>query len=500
MTKSYHGLGRLDLLMHECLGANALNTIEVLPQIFGYLFKHNPITGNLTEKEIVDGFDALVETMRLPVGDEPEGPAEAGMTFFGQFIDHDITLDATSAIGTRIDPRSIRNVRTPNLDLDCVYGDGPDASPHLYSEKHKGFMLYGRKDYEYDLPRNDHGRALIGDPRNDENIIVSQIQGAFIALHNILMSQMAEDGDCAHAVSTCASMGVRKKVWDEIVPPKMKSFEEVRRFIRLHYQWLILHHFLPSFVDPEVIKHVLKHDPFHGKAPIMPADFSVAAYRFGHATVQPKYQLKKNGADMDMLDLLKGGFTWRTKDTELDMEMYFDIGGAKSQRALPVGPKMPAALFELPDNIVNKPENWNGYEISIERARKLALRNILRDRTAIQVESGQHAAIALGLDPLPAPQVLKDHHIDKTPLWFYCLQEAGEKGNGKLTGVGGKIVASVIIRILKLDPESVLHVHGFEPWSGFGGKDCTMGSVMEYVEKHRADVAHRKELFCGHQH
>ena len=110
--------------------------------------------------------------------------------------------------------------------------------------------------------------------------------------------------------------------------------------------------------------------------------------------------------------------------------------------------------------------------------------------------SGQQAAAKLGLEALATPDALGSAHIDKTPLWFYCLQEAQEKGKGKLTGVGGRIVASVIIQLLKRDPESVLNLTDFTPWSGFGGADCTMGSMMQFVEKHRDHVAHREDLYC----
>jgi hypothetical protein len=108
-------------------------------------------------------------------------------------VDHDVTFDATSEIGRAISPASVRNVRTPALDLDCVYGDGPEASPHLYSPDHYGFLLFGNHQNPLDLPRNTQGTALIGDARNDENHIVSQLQGAFICLHNIVMTKMLAD-------------------------------------------------------------------------------------------------------------------------------------------------------------------------------------------------------------------------------------------------------------------------------------------------------------------
>jgi hypothetical protein len=487
-----HGLSKYDRYVHECVTVPAAVPGDVLPQHFGYLHRPNPVTGDLSKAQIVNGFDALVESMRTD--DIGNGPEDAGMTFLGQFIDHDITLDATSAIGTKIDPRAIRNVRTPTLDLDCVYGDGPEASNYLYSGAHHGFLLFGREESPHDLARNGKGTALIGDHRNDENILLSQLQGAFVCLHNILMSHVQEGGDTAKDIHHCAHMGVRKEAWDNHVIPKLKGFEEVRRFIRLHYQWIVLNEFLPAFVDPKVVHAVKAHDPFHDQGPIMPVEFSVAAFRFGHATVQPSYVLKKGHAPVDLFKMT--GFGPRGDAEEMEMRMFFDVAGTRAQKALPVGTKMAETLFALPDNIVGAGLTWGEHEIPVAQAKKLGLRNILRDRTALHLASGQQMADKLGLGRLDTPQALLDHHITKTPLWFYALQEAQQKGKGKLTGVGGAIVASVMTRLLKLDTESVWHLGDFQPWSGFG-ETCTMGSIMAFVEKHRDDIPHAKDLWAG---
>lgn len=491
MTKMPHGMSRLDVFQKECLNHHALNDDRPLPQVFGYLLNANPVTGNLTKAAIVDAFDALVDDMKVEQVKTHEHAADAGMTFFGQFIDHDITLDATSAIGTKIDPRNIRNVRTPELDLDCVYGDGPEASPYLYGEgdAHQ-FLLFGRADNPHDLARNDKGRALIGDFRNDENILVSQVQGAFIALHNILMTQAAKNDDAGHDIANCAAMGVRSEVWDHGINPGLRTFEEVRRFIRLHYQWIVLNEFLPAFVDQGDIDHAFAHDLFPG-GPMMPAEFSVAAYRFGHATVQHEYTLRAGEAPLKLFAL--SAFGPRDPGATIEMAQFFGPG---AQKALPVGTDMAGTLFELPDFIVGGGLQWGDLEIPVGQAKKLALRNILRDRTAMQLPSGQQIARHLGIPELPAPAILQDKHVTKTPLWFYCLQEAQDSGKGKLTGVGGKIVASVFARILKEDRESVLHVPGFTPWKGFGDS-CSLAGIMAFVERHRDDVKDREDLFCG---
>ena len=491
MTKMPHGMSRYDTLLKEALHNCDMATAPALPQVFGYLLGRNPITGNLDHAEIVEAFIALVDGMQTSA--LTPGPAEAGQTFFGQFIDHDITLDATSQLGTHTDPATIRNVRTPNLDLDCVYGDGPEASPHLYaqSDDQEGFLLFGREGSPNDLPRNDKGRALIGDPRNDENILVSQIQGAFIKLHNILMSKVVDDADLRDAVFHCAEDGVRSEVWHRMLPEGLERFEKVRRFIRLHYQWLVLHDFLPAFVDQACIDLALRTDPFGADAPIMPAEFSVAAYRFGHATVQPTYDI--NGRKKATQLFALHGFGPRGPEWDMDMSLFF---GTQAQKALPVGPKMAKTLFALPDNVAHGDADWNGITIKEVDAKKLGLRNILRDRTTIQLPSGQQVSRHLGLPELPAPAELAKRHITKTPLWFYCLQEAHERGDGKLTGVGGTIVASVFARLLKLDRESVLHLHGFRPWGGFGPK-FSCAAMMEYVDGNAHAIHGATELYCG---
>lgn len=499
MTAMPHGLSRYDYLIKQCLDQKTHLRDEPLAQQFGYLLgKANDITGNLKPEAIVKAFIELVDDMET--NDVGTGPADAGMTFLGQFVDHDITLEATSVIGKKIDPRSIRNVRTPNLDLDCVYGDGPEATPHLYHPKHKGFLLFGREDNPYDLARNCKGTALIGDPRNDENIIVSQVQGAWIALHNCLMSHVTEGGSAKDDVHDCGTMLIRRDVWSDYVVPHLEDFEHVRRFVRLHYQWIVLHELLPAFVDQSCIDHAL-HDPyvFGRRSPIMPAEFAGAAYRFGHATVQAKYTLR-DGVDRDLFTM--HGFQPRRKSDQMDMKHFFSTPDHAAQPALSIGTKMASTLFRLPDNIVSSGEEWGGVKVDVKDAKKLGLRNILRDRTALKLASGQQVArwldrnaSHLKVRELPAHKTLKKHHIDKTPLWFYCLEEA-EKTGGKLSGVGGTIVASVMVRLLKEDPESVLNTN-FAPWKGFGGKQMTMGKLMAWVEKNRGDVAHQTDLFCG---
>ena len=329
MTAMNHGLSRLDTLFKVCLDEKGPNG-PPLPRAFGRLLPANPVhLQNLGHDELIAIYDDLVEEMRAVIN--TDGPADAGMTFFGQFVDHDITLDATSALGKQIDPATIPNVRPPALDLDCVYGAGPEASPHLYGKDATGeHLLFGRDENPIDLARTCVGTALIGDPRNDENVIVSQIQGAFICLHNILMDKV-EEGDMADTVRDCAGMGVDSAAWDRYVPDNLRSFEQVRRFIRLHYQWIVWNELLPAFVDQACLDAAMGTDAFGADAAIMPVEFSGAAYRFGHATTQAKYRLRDGEPQLGLFATL--GFGARPVEGNLEFDQYFAIHGSAPQKA-----------------------------------------------------------------------------------------------------------------------------------------------------------------------
>lgn len=495
MSGMHHGLSRLDQLTKICLQGGGPS--KPFAQTLGRLMPPNPVhIKNITHADVIAALHDLSQTMRAT--DNLDGHADAGMTFLGQFVDHDVTLDATSALGTRIDPATIPNVRTPSLDLDCVYGAGPEASPHLYGAgDQEQFLMFGRHDNPLDLARTCAGKALIGDPRNDENVIVAQVQGLFIQLHNILMSKRAEGGAAASDIKACAHDGIAKHVWHDHVAPRLASFEEVRRFIRLHYQWIVWNELLPAFVDQACLDHAMQHPVFGWDAPVMPVEFTGACYRFGHATTQHEYVMNAGEAPKKLFDTV--GFGARPADANMGMDMFFGMNaGGPVQKARPVGPKLGSPLFELP--FVHAPIELAEIEhtMTVEQSRNLALRNMVRDRYTYQLASGQQAAERLGVGAhVRVPQALKDKGISKTPLWFYALQEAEAHGHGKLTGVGGTIVAGVFANLLKRDPTTYLHIPHFTPWDGFGGQPSCIAGIAAYVEAHRGHIDAPEKLMCG---
>ncbi|QFT46580.1 heme peroxidase [Roseivivax sp. THAF40] len=498
MTRVHHGLSRYDQLVKSHIAPQDARHLP-LPATFGRLLPANSLhLENLTHPQLIEIYEGIALGMGKKT--DKSGEAAAGLTFFGQFVDHDITLDATSALGTRIVPATIPNVRTPSLDLDCVYGSGPEASPHLYGNSDaSGYLLYGNATNEHDLARTPNGTALIGDPRNDENGIVSQIQANFIALHNILMTEVEHDADTRKEVFDCAHMGMNANDWHDHVPSEAEIFEAVRRFLRMHYQFAVWTELLPAFVQQSCLDHAMTFDDFGAGAAIMPVEFSGAAYRFGHATAQPDYAMAKDGGQISMSDILGFGL----RDSSAEMRMFFDLGGTAAQKARPVGTTLGLPLTNL--MFINHRVHLEeiNHTLTLDQSRNLPLRNMLRDRYTYQLANGEKIRDWFkthhhrDLPEVERHADLKKNGIVKTPLWFYCLQEAEQHGHGKLTGVGGAIVASVFARLLRLDPTTYWHASGFHPSTKFDDAGGLMAGMMAYAEAHRGNIAHAAALKAG---
>ncbi len=389
----------------------------------------------------------------------PDNPDNtAGFTFFGQFVDHDMTFDPTSSLARRQDPESIRNFRIPALDLDNLYGSGPGASPHLFDQSIDG----GRTTLlveaipgssavsidgtdRFDLPRNSQNVALIGDPRNDENLIVSQFHCALARFHNRVVAD------------------VRAELDPGVTPQEI--FAEAQRVVRWHYQWLVLHEFLPrtvgAGVTDDVVHNGLKFFHWHND-PFIPVEFSVAAYRFGHSQIRPSYRANFGTSATDATQQffallfdptqptgpdprdLRGGR--RAPRRFIDWQTFFDFGDSRVRRNKMIDTKLSSVLFSLMGQPAGEPVS-------------LATRNLLRNLT-MEVPSGQRVAKAMQL-PLLSDADLADlapfHLIKRTPLWFYVLREAAVMAEGKHLGpVGGRIVAEVIVGLITGDRLSYL--------------------------------------------
>ena len=401
--------------------------------------------GILDANESVEaGALALLNQPELSA-DNPDNPTmQAGATFFGQFLNHDITHDAGARLGRPTGLERSANLRTARLDLDSVYGRGLNGSRELYDDNFR-FIVESGGFYE-DLPRDAQGAAIIGDNRNDENLITSGMHAAFLLFHNNLMEALEE-------------MGLSSE----------EAFPQARQLARWHYQWITLHEFLPAIVGQEMVDDILANGrQFYTPAiPQIPVEFQTSAYRFGHSLVRASYQANSSGDNGDPFiamvfdvslpassdpDDLRGGH--RAPRRYIDWESFFDFEGVQTaDRAKLIDTKFTSPLFRLPSIVLEE-----GLDQDVGVA-SLATRNLLRHLTW-EVATGQTVANRMGVEPLSAAdlELFNGFGADfaaETPLWLYVLREAEVINGGTHLGpVGGRIVAEVIIGLLEMDSAS----------------------------------------------
>ena len=351
---------------------------------------------------------------------------KAGYTFLGQFIDHDLTLDL-APLGQQA-TGAVTNFRSPALELDSVYGLGPALQPFLYDAARPGRFLLGGNGG--DLPRNSQGTAIIGDPRNDENLIIAQLHNLLLRFHNVVFENFAT-----------GSM------------PTDERFLEARRLVRWHYQWIVINEFLARTIGRQAVDTIiLVPKPTAPKA-MIPVEFSVAAYRFGHSQVRGGYAMNATaGASLFPSTSAPGapdlrGFRPVPPNLLVDWSRFF---GETAQPSKFIDTRISTDLLQLPDGVV--PPGTSPAE------RSLAVRNLQRgiDRG---LPSGQAVATELGVTPLNDGQIWSGvtGGSGPAPLWFYILREAEvSTGGQRLDGVGAQIVARVFRDILLADSESFL--------------------------------------------
>jgi len=458
------------LAVGSVANAQSVATTTLREDRFGRIFRDLPpfatpsaqLTAALTELGkpggIMDAKDPLDRGPVLLITDptlsvnNPDNPTHtAGTTFFGQFVDHDITFDLGSRLGEPTRPEDSTNSRSPALDLDSVYGGGPVRSPQLYGRRTSREPLAGIKlRVEHgglfeDLPRTADGTALLGDPRNDEHVILAGLHAAFLMFHN-------------EAVDYVAARN-RRLGTDEI-------FREAQRLTRWHYQWIIVHEFLPQIIGPALVNDILSRGRriYRPSVGFMPVEFQGACYRMGHSMVRPSYRANLAGDNggpffafifdpsqegaSDPNDL-RGGV--RTPRRFVGWQTFFDFGDGQVRRNKQLDTTLSTPLFQLPLQTI----------ASGDGPTSLAQRNLLRHITW-SLPSGQSIARAMRA-PVLSTGDLADvgplgANLDRsTPLWFYILREAHVMAQGHTLGpVGGRIVGEVLIGLLQLNRNSYL--------------------------------------------
>jgi hypothetical protein len=418
-------------------------------------------------------FDARSRTLLTRLGElmadagretSPDSPIPAGFTYVGQFVDHDITLDVSSSLDVETDANTIHNMRSPSLDLDSVYGRGPAMDPFLYAFPTSGNPTAIKLQLGTNLPSGDGGpggsggfggmvaqtdfdvprmntaakTAIIGDPRNDENLIVVQFHHAMLRFHNAIVDKLVADGFTGDI------------------------FVEAKRIATHHYQWAVVNDFLERICGkPAVSAAQTSVTAAVGSAFRMPVEFAVAAYRFGHSQIRDTYWLNFNFVNATLGEVFAFNRNPNLpvrSNWVVDFNAFFD-----TSVSVPVNNK----ARKIDSVLANGLESLPGFSGMMAL---LAARNLLRG-LALGLPSGQGMAQQFGITPMTTAQLVSGLPTDevailrsenglllqKTPLWYYVLREAAVLANGDRLGpVGARIVAETFIRILKRDADSYL--------------------------------------------
>ena len=439
-------------------------------------------------------------TATNPYGTNPDNPTmTAGSTFVGQFTDHDITFDQTSQLGVPQNPLMSPNTRTPGLDLDSVFGGGPGLRPDLYVDNPDGSagpkLKIGSGGVHEDVPRVSGGdgtyTALLGDPRNDENVMIAGLHCAHILFYNRVLDELSEFDLRRFPAAREADISNR-----------YVSFLIARQVTLWHYQWLLVNEHLPQIAGQQVVSDVLRNgNRFYNPPPgdaFMPIEFGAAAYRFGHSMVRPSYRANFTSGTGDSTsptadpffalvfdqtepdfsappsydrDDLLGGFPAPRR--YVGWQTFFDLGDGQVKNNKKIDTTISSVLFTLPVPAI-APHTQTSPTV-------LPQRNLLRQLTW-GLPSGQAVARAMGVDRLSVAELSEIGSVyapfaASTPLWYYILAEAKATADGLNLGpVGGRIVTETLIGLLRADHTSYLSV--YPRFTPFLGTDLQLGSNL----------------------
>lgn len=547
-----HGSYIKEKTVEKTLEGRGIRAIDVETD-FGYLFldlaqDEDNLLPAVNSPSVIANLKKLGEAMI----DNPGPDSEAAnsvippvYTYWGQFIDHDITANtdraATEDLGADItqddfQPLSpnfiidkLKNLRRPTLDLDSVYGDGPPLDPSnptdaadFYDEDDPVKLKVGQNaqedengnpvpgerippddDLNRDLPRGSDQKATIGDSRNDENLIVAQFHTAFLRFHNAVVDWVRQNEP-------------------EYAQDPEKLFNRAQNLVRWHYQWLVINDFLKTITSNGTVEDILNNGlKFYqlkeGQELFMPLEFSVAAYRFGHSIIRGAYDFNRNfgeeavlvpQADFELLFAFTGGgglgqkvgqgpFATLPFNWIIEWDRFINKTVA-AQRQMRSARKIDTHLaFPLSEMLNEGEEEAPPIQ---ELLKHLAKRNLLRGYL-LSIPTGQSLADAVGIEKLTTAELQQDNSeqmnealapfLEKTPAWYYILKESQVRAGGDSLGeLGSRIVAETIIGLITNDPYSYLNQKGsdktnWEPSQGVklpnGGKISTIGDFLEFA-------------------
>jgi Animal haem peroxidase len=393
----------------------------------------------------------------------------SGYVYLGQFIAHDVSRDLRSLGEAGPDVEQTLNYRTPRLELELLYGTSPEEAPHLYESN--GRLKLGMTEPSGnlpstpdDLPRDGDGNALLIDSRSDDNLLIAQIHVLLAKFHNRACDLLTEQPELS------------------VGPVGASLFEQAQRFVVWHYQWIVLHDFLPLVVQEATLRDIEQHGlHFYPRtyapadAPMaLPVEFTLAAFRFGHSMVRSSYFLNPKVGVVTAADLIKmtkrgGGIQARLPAHYVFFwPRFFDGSDATVNRGEDIDTFITPALYDLPA-LPPAPPGPMGPSLP---------EMTLKRGSRVRLPSGQELARRFGYPELSPASIAarpEDEEFfrqsgfqERTPLWYYFLREAAVEGAyepeaggrhlvQKLGTTGGRIVAETIYQLLNADYDSIVH-------------------------------------------
>ena len=528
---------------HNLLDRTASSPVPLAQSRYTYLFPHlaeDPLAGcvtGTTPRETCDRLRAFELASRIPLSGTPvlQMKLPAACTYFGQFMNHDISApvgdvvtqrDGTPTAGVigTVDPPGLdRNRRaTPGIILEnlvnehenpltlcSLYGEGPNSADAevraLYEADGKRFRM-GKTRREADrfftdllinpagvihatgapdLPRRD-GKALIADRRSDENLILSQLHLALMLLHNKAVAAL-----------------------EPRVPDPADCFDQARELVTRHYHWLILHDYLPRLLSPSVLSRPLSRRPLRlNDANRVPLEFTTAAFRFGHSMVGSAYDFNANfglngrisedGATLEDLFAFTSRNNMQSDVAEtLALPDHWVIDWARMTRVLRPSangtPRGFGAAERIDLTFARDMLNLVG-ESNVALHGSILFRNLMRGFHRC-IPLGQRLAVEYGVAPLsedemraalpdgppqgPGGKSLRDTaqalgFLRDTPAWLYFLCESLQRESGERIGpTASHIIADTLVGLIRLNPGWFLNRDG----GGWHPRDSVLGGT-----------------------
>ncbi|MBL0371420.1 hypothetical protein JJB09_05210 [Rhizobium sp. KVB221] len=467
---------------------------------FGRIFPHTLTTPPFTPDD--SRLEALGQAMTEEF-ESGDSVITAGYTYFGQFIDHDITRDDTALLTPverqTFEPELVKQLRSPSLDLDSLYGKQGDEQKFIGADgfsmrtgnttaiEDAGDFTAARVFAGHDIPRDKNGAGDIGDDRNDENLFVQQTHTLFLRFHNKVAAAIRA------ADASLAPAGV---------------YSKARDLVTRHYQWLVLNDFVRRFSDPVIFSAILgtqnlslvdaiEPNPLVFKitaaqTPPMPLEFSVAAYRMGHSMVRESYIWNRIFNSPALGDFrfffrfthLKGNIgrdggtstfpsnwvaDWRRVYPMEDVKQFSDIDRATTplNRTRKLDTHLAPVLGRIPSP--GSDETINLAASNLRRGSQMKLQ-CGQDIADAIIAAGDNETAKLtpsqlmtGLTETMRKVIAdNDFHI-KTPLWFYILKEAELSGGSQLGRVGSRIVIETFLALIRCSRTTIFSASITQP-------------------------------------